>query len=148
MQMLFAADLCRQFGNRARHTLRAEPGYGQQELAELADSVVRVLVSKGTEAYAKSHDISVDRGVQRRWNCIFHHCRSPATVQWPLPHVRGNPRDLLYGSSRIGGTLSDLGAIWRDLARDHVQISPTLLSASERIQVADSQTVRLDLGGV
>ena len=69
-------------------------------------------------------------------------------VQWLLPNVRGNPKDLLYGSGRIGGILSGLGVIWPDLARDHVKISPTLLSANERIQVADSQTVRLDLNGV
>ena len=49
MQMLFAAGLYRQFGNRACDTLRADLGYGQQELAELADSVVRLLVNKGTE---------------------------------------------------------------------------------------------------
>ena len=81
MQMLFVADLYRQFRNRACDTLRADFGYGQQELAELADSVVRLLVNKGTVAYSIIHDILVDRGVQRRWNGIFHRCRSPAMVQ-------------------------------------------------------------------
>ncbi|RUM54851.1 MAG: hypothetical protein DSY85_06445 [Marinomonas sp.] len=124
--MAFTEELYRQFGNRASQTLRTDLGYNRQESTELAELVVGLLVQKGPEAYSEIHDFLVNRGVQHRWNGIFHHCRSAAVAQWLLPHVRGNLIDLLCGSGRIGGILSDLGV-------------PT--SLSERYQVRDSYPV-------
>jgi len=126
MQMAFPAELYRQFGLRASHTLRADLGYSRLESIELADGVVNLLVEKGPAAYSEIHEFLVSRGVQHRWNGIFHHCRSASMAQWLLPHVRGTVIDLLCGSGRIGGILSDLGV-------------PT--SLSERGPVRDSYPI-------
>jgi hypothetical protein len=126
MQLAFSAELYRQFGVRASQTLHADLGYGQQESAELADSVVKLLVEKGPSGYTEIHDFLATSGVQNRWNGVFYHCRSAALAQWVLPHVRGSLIDVLCGSGRIGGILSDLGV-------------PT--SLSERSLVRDSYPV-------
>jgi len=126
MEMVFPADVYRQFGSRACHTLHADLGYSRHESAELADWVVQLLLAKGPAAYSIIHDFLVGHGIQHRWNGIFHHCRSAAMAQWLLPHVRGNLIDLLCGNGRIGGILADLGI-------------PTILS--ERGPVRDSYPV-------
>jgi len=105
----FSADLYKQFGDRMSHTLISDLGYSRPEASSLTGTVVELLVEKGTSGYSDVHDFLVSQGVQNRWNGVFYHCRAPALAQWVLPHVRGSLIDVLCGSGRIGGILSDMG---------------------------------------
>jgi hypothetical protein len=122
-QIGFTTELYRQFGNRVSQTLCADLGYGQQESVEVSDRLAMLLVEKGPAAYPEIYDFLADRGVRRRWNGIFYHCRSAAMAHWVLPHVRGNTIDLLCGSGRTGGILSNLGVPMTLSERDAVRDS-------------------------
>ncbi|ESZ08450.1 hypothetical protein [Mesorhizobium sp. L48C026A00] len=121
--MCFSNEVYRQFANRVSRTLYSDLGYAQREAVEVSGQLEAMLTENGSGAYPDIYDFLAGRGVRDRWNGVFYHCRSAAMAHWLLPHIRGTTIDLLCGSGKLGGILSEMGVLTTVTERDHVRDS-------------------------